>query len=424
MDDIETKQLSFHHGKYYVEIDITVEEWKTMLLDKRIFDAPSLDMVHKWYLQDGYQATSGEIMKKYDNEYSHLKGTPFNGIVKGLSKRILGYLNRFTVLGTDGSDSHWCVPFEGWHENYRSAGAFVWKLRNELIQAVIELQLFKIPRVPYDQTHFLSEIYMTGDKYEDIKVLLKRKKNIILQGPPGVGKSYLAKRLAHSIIGFKDASKVNMVQFHQSYSYEDFIEGFRPGDSGNFEIKQGIFYLFCQKAIKDTENDYFFIIDEINRGNLSKIMGELMLLLESDKRGEEHAMPLTYSGRRFYVPENIYVIGMMNTADRSLAMLDYALRRRFSFVPIEPAFNNEAFFSFFKANYTDAETVIEKMRKLNIFIADELDGGHQIGHSYFCSNIPFSENDIEGIFRYEIIELLREYFFDNASKLEEALRLL
>ena len=424
VDDIEIKQLSLQNGKYYVDIDITVEEWKIMLLDKSIFDVSSLDMVHKWYLQDGHQATSGEIMKKYANEYSHLKATPFNGVVAGLSKRILDYLNRFTVLGTGKSESRWCVPFEGWYENYRSSGAFVWKLRDELVQAIEELQLIKIQRVPYDETQFLSEIYMTADKYEDIKALLDRKKNIILQGPPGVGKSYLAKRLAYSIIGFKDTNKVNMVQFHQSYSYEDFIEGFRPGESGNFEIKQGIFNLFCQKAIRDDKNVYFFIIDEINRGNLSKIMGELMLLLESDKRGEEHAMPLTYSGRRFYVPENVYVIGMMNTADRSLAMLDYALRRRFSFVPIEPAFNNEGFVTDFKANYSDAETVIEKMRRLNAFIADELDEGHQIGHSYFCSNKPFSENDIDGIFKYEIIELLREYFFDNASKLDEALRLL
>lgn len=276
----------------------------------------------------------------------------------------------------------------------------------------------------YTKDDFLSEVYMSDEKYQDAVTLLERKRNIILQGAPGVGKSFMAKRLAYSIIGLKDADKVEMVQFHQSYSYEDFIEGFRPGESGSFEIRQGVFYRFCQKAKNDKANKYFFIIDEINRGNLSKIMGELMLLLENDKRGVEFSLPLTYSGERFYVPENVYVIGMMNTADRSLAMMDYALRRRFSFVPVEPAFDNERFIADFETNYSDAESVIEKVKKLNALIVSELDNGHQIGHSYFCSENPLSKNDIDGIFKYEITELLREYFFDNDSKLAEALKLL
>jgi 5-methylcytosine-specific restriction protein B len=282
----------------------------------------------------------------------------------------------------------------------------------------------KITFDEYSKAKFLDEVYMNDEKYEDITALLNRKKNIILQGAPGVGKSFLAKRLAYSMIGFKDTNKVEMVQFHQSYSYEDFIEGFRPGKSGNFEIKQGTFFRFCKKAIADSENKYFFIIDEINQGNISKIMGELMLLLENDKRGKEHAMSVTYSGDKFYVPDNVYVIGMMNTADRSLAMIDYALRRRFSFVPIEPAFDNNAFILEFRDNYHDADTVIEKMKKLNALIADELDNGHQIGHSYFCSDKPLDDKDIEGIFKYEIKELLHEYFFDNKNKLDEALAIL
>ncbi len=276
----------------------------------------------------------------------------------------------------------------------------------------------------YDKSDFLNDVYMTSQKYDDITALLERKKNIILQGAPGVGKSYLAKRLAYSVLGLRDASKVEMVQFHQSYTYEDFIEGFRPAENAHFEVRQGVFYRFCQRAKNDKANKYFFIIDEINRGNLSKIMGELMLLIEHDKRGAEFSMPLTYSSERFYVPENIYIIGMMNTADRSLAMIDYALRRRFSFIPIEPAFENERFIADFGANYADADTVIEKMKKLNALIKAELDEGHLIGHSYFCSDKALAESDIDGIFRYEISELLREYFFDNESKLNEALKLL
>ena len=153
-------------------------------------------------------------------------------------------------------------------------------------------------------------------------------------------------------------------------------------------------------------------------------MGELMLLIECDKRGKEFAVPLTYSGKIFYVPENLYIIGIMNTADRSLAMIDYALRRRFSFIPIEPAFDNERFIDDFRNNYTGADTVIEKLRKLNELITKELDSGHQIGHSYFCSDKPLDKKDIDGIFKYEIEELLREYFFDNPEKLDEVLKLL
>ena len=276
----------------------------------------------------------------------------------------------------------------------------------------------------YTKDDFLLDVYITAKKYDDIVALLDRKQNIILQGAPGVGKSFMAKRLAYSIMGVKDERKIEMIQFHQNYSYEDFIEGFRPNESGGFRLMKGIFRDFCERAQNDKSNKYFFIIDEINRGNLSKVMGELMFLLENDKRGEDFAMKLTYSGKKFYVPENIYVIGMMNTADRSLAMIDYALRRRFSFVHMEPAFNDDGFISSFREMYLDADTVIDKMLKLNAFISKELDSGHQIGHSYFCSNEPLSDNDIAGIFKYEIKELLQEYFFDNSSNLEETLKLI
>ncbi|MCL2015397.1 MAG: AAA family ATPase [Defluviitaleaceae bacterium] len=280
---------------------------------------------------------------------------------------------------------------------------------------------------PYTAENFLSEIYISREKYTDITSLLNRKKNIILQGAPGVGKSFIAKRLAFSVIGTKDDSKLEMVQFHQSYSYEDFIEGFRPTENGNFSLKHGVFRQFCDKAKLDPANPYFFIIDEINRGNLSKIMGELMFLLEHDKRGEEFAMPLTYSAKKsekFFVPKNVHIIGMMNTADRSLAMLDYALRRRFSFITIEPAFDNPKFIRHFSENFPRAADIIQKMQKLNKIIADELDSGHKIGHSYFCSDKPLNERDVANILKYEIAELLQEYFFDNPDKLAETLEML
>ena len=181
----------------------------------------------------------------------------------------------------------------------------------------------------YTVENFLDDVYMSEDDYTRLVGLLRNKKNIILQGAPGVGKTYAAKRLAYSIMGVKDVERVMMVQFHQSYSYEDFIMGFRPSATG-FELKKGAFYNFCKKAEVDSDNEYFFIIDEINRGNLSKIFGELFMLIENDKRG--NALQLLYSDEKFAVPKNVYIIGMMNTADRSLAMLDYALRRGLLFL--------------------------------------------------------------------------------------------
>lgn len=183
----------------------------------------------------------------------------------------------------------------------------------------------------YSAEEFLEEVYMDSDSYDTLVELIRMKKNVILQGAPGVGKTFAAKRLAYSMMGCKDQDRVMMVQFHQSYTYEDFIEGFRPSSTGSgFEIKKGSFYNFCKRAADDLDNEYFFIIDEINRGNLSKIFGELFMLIESDKRGD--VLHLLYSDEKFFVPANIYLIGMMNTADRSLAMLDYALRRRFAFL--------------------------------------------------------------------------------------------
>lgn len=156
---------------------------------------------------------------------------------------------------------------------------------------------------PYTKEDFLSEVFMPEEEYEKLSGILRIKKNIILQGAPGVGKTFAAKRIAFSMMGVKDVERVMMVQFHQSYSYEDFIMGFRPSTDG-FELKRGAFYNFCKKAEIDGDNDYFFIIDEINRGNLSKIFGELFMLIENDKRGV--SLQLLYSDEKFSVPKNIY----------------------------------------------------------------------------------------------------------------------
>ena len=272
----------------------------------------------------------------------------------------------------------------------------------------------------YTAENFLDDVYMSEDNYTRLVGLLRNKKNIILQGAPGVGKTYAAKRLAYSMMGVKDVERVMMVQFHQSYSYEDFIMGFRPSATG-FELKKGAFYNFCKKAEVDSDNEYFFIIDEINRGNLSKIFGELFMLIENDKRG--NALQLLYSDEKFAVPKNVYIIGMMNTADRSLAMLDYALRRRFAFFDIKPGFETTGFREYRMAldneKFNKLISCVESLNR-EISVDESLGEGFCIGHSYFCNLQPGAIDDswLYGVVEYELIPLLKEYWFDEPMKVK------
>ena len=271
----------------------------------------------------------------------------------------------------------------------------------------------------YSKDDFLNEVYMDEDTYNTLTELLEAKYNVILQGAPGVGKTFAAKRLAYSIMGQKDTSRVAMVQFHQSYSYEDFIQGYRPSKDG-FELENGTFYKFCKEAEEDNERPYFFIIDEINRGNLSKILGELMMLIEKDKRGEK--IKLLYSNEWFTVPQNVRIIGMMNTADRSLALMDYTLRRRFAFFDFAPAFSSEGFKNYLaEKNSQKLESLITAVESLNNTISSDesLGDGFRIGHSYFCTDGEITDEWLKSVVEYEVIPLIKEYWFDEPTKVRD-----
>jgi 5-methylcytosine-specific restriction protein B len=285
---------------------------------------------------------------------------------------------------------------------------------------------------PYDKKTAMTGLFLDESQFDEMLDALRENKNVVLQGAPGVGKTFVAKRLAYALMRAKDPNRIEMIQFHQSYSYEDFIEGFRPTQKGHFDLKFGLFHQFCRRAQRDesSQNPYVFIIDEINRGNLSKIFGELMMLIEPDKRGQENAIPLAYArdaDEKFYIPENLYLIGTMNTADRSLAMVDYALRRRFRFITLRPEFASKGFQQFLSKAGAEPDLVnniVTRMETLNQVIAADtknLGPGYQIGHSYFCprNNINPDKKWYRRIIESEIVPLIREYWIDNEEKVQE-----
>ena len=289
------------------------------------------------------------------------------------------------------------------------------------------------PPPPYTPTDAHHDLFHPPAHFNRLLTSLRTRKNLILQGPPGTGKTFIARRLAWCLIGHKDDDPVEMVQFHQSYAYEDFVQGYRPTDDGGFHLRPGAFHRFCERARANPGTPHVFIIDEINRGNLSRIFGELLMLIEADKRSENYAVALTYADPadgRFHVPANVHILGMMNTADRSLALVDYALRRRFAFETLQPAFGTDYGRQAFQEHLTGkgadaslARRITDRIGKLNETIANdrELGPGFRIGHSYF---VPPEDGDKPSdawyahIVETQIAPLLREYWFDSPDDVD------
>lgn len=298
-------------------------------------------------------------------------------------------------------------------------------------------EISEVGSTPYSIEDIVaSGVFLEEAELHKILNRLHTKKAMILQGTPGVGKTFIARKLAYALMEEVDNDRLEMVQFHQSYSYDDFVRGYRPlpGQAGSFGLQDGVFHEFCQKAAQDPDREYAFIIDEINRGNLSLIFGELLMLIESDKRGPEFAIPLVYRNQdepRFFIPSNVYLIGLMNVADRSLAMVDYALRRRFAFITLLPQYESHLFQEWLLDRLLPKEIVdliTSRMSALNRAIKEDslLGENYQIGHSYFCpKGDNFAELDRDwytDIVETEIAPLLKEYWFDNAKKADESIK--
>lgn len=403
--------------------ELTVEDWESLLYDNEVFTDSSLEIM-KRMLDCGGKATCEELVMKYGESEDF-----YSSASTDLSKRIVQKTGCPVMSVDDEKNKWWPVLYIGKSIKKDEKGSIVWKLRTELSEALGRVDLSKVNLYQnsllsvngngrYKKDDFLKEVYMTEAKYDRLAAVLKKKKNIILQGAPGVGKTFAAKRLAYSMMGEVDDSRIEYIQFHQNYSYEDFMMGYKPVDDG-FELKYSIFYRFCEKAENHPDKDYFFIIDEINRGNISKIFGELLMLIDPDYRGKK--LTLAYNGLSFSVPKNLHIIGMMNTADRSLAMIDYALRRRFSFFDMEPGFDSEGFIHYQNGFANDTfNSLVERMKELNREIMKDksLGKGFCIGHSYFCNMDVCSEESLKDVVEFDILPMLSEYWFDDSTKLQ------
>lgn len=302
--------------------------------------------------------------------------------------------------------------------------------QQEAVQAVSPLE-------PYSVADILNDgCFLPRDEIERLLERVRTKKNLILQGPPGTGKTWIAKRLAFALMGERDDSKIRAVQFHPNLSYEDFVRGWRPAGDGKLTLADGVFMEAIRAASKDPSSKFVVVIEEINRGNPAQIFGEMLTLLEAGKRTPNEALELCYpdaDGKRnpVHIPENLYVIGTMNIADRSLALVDFAFRRRFAFATLEPKLGQVWRNWAVENGGIDPELALDIERRideLNQKIGEDIGTEFQIGHSYVtpahCIEPGSTRNWFIQVAETEIGPLLEEYWFDSPKTAQNALEAL
>ncbi|WP_346679135.1 AAA family ATPase [Enorma massiliensis] len=403
---------------------IDQDTWDQLLDDSSIFN-PQAQAFLRRMMDAGGKATCTQLAQTYGESMSYYQSAGTN-----MAMKVAKALDCPLWQG-----KYWPILFYGKNTSKDDAGLFLWMIRPELAEALKSRDLSDVPlyaepdgeaasqtsaKKPYDDAQFLQDVFVSKSDLTAMKGLLERKKNLILQGAPGTGKTYAARRLAYAMMGEEDDSRIGFVQFHQSYTYEDFVIGYRPNGEGGFDIQPGIFADFCARAARDSERSYFFIIDEINRANISKVFGELLMLIEADHRGD--SIELSIDRRRLTVPKNLFIIGMMNTADRGLALIDYALRRRFAFFDMKPALDAPGFLTMLQNTGNEKlGALVDAVREINKEIEKDpaLGQGFCIGHSYFCMQQGVTDEDVHGIARFEIEPLIAEYWFDDQQKVRK-----
>lgn len=407
---------------------LSVDRWLSLLNDPLVFMTGSLEVMRR--MKDmGGEAGARELADKYGGAVSF-----YSGGSTTLARRIAektgcplpvfaetehrdGYEGAAEGVGQDapGEIEYWRILYEGRYDE--ETGALIWSLRHELSEALDHMDLSDVklyvnpakehrilPENAYDRNRFLEEVYTGPGETEDMLLILKRKKSLILTGAPGVGKSFAAERLAFAFMGEKDESRVCRVSFHPGYTYDDFVMGYKPGATGP-EMTYGVFGRFCRDAADEPELDHFFIIDNIDCGDICRVFGETLELICPESRGKNITLS---SGQRFSVPDNLYIIGtalMEHAGD-----LSPLIRRRFGFYEMLPGFGSEAFEKYRSGLASPGfDRVVELISKLDDTLADDPDfgTGRLIGHSYFCGLTEYTPQLLRELVCYELLPLLR-----------------